>query len=443
MKSGNMTWSLIIFFILIFGNASLGYAIATVTVSGSGNGRFVVMGDGFAGVEGIQIDIQFNNTALTNPRVVPGSLISGMPMVTYNEPGLLHYAGTYPFPKVITGSSGAIAEISFDTIGNPSTNVTSITAKLLDAHGNVLQVTPIVIQVTDSNTAATNTVTGADGVGAGSGSGSGSVSMTGSGGTPAIVTGSVNPVVLGSVSMPDAGTAAVAKTNNEVPSPASETEKIKNQPGDVVEKEIAPPTVEAALQKVPQEIIAVYNKSVLEQFSEYKGEKTPKNLIALFKSAMAGNRQEPPLVLSDGKTIVKVFVDLPATGKVAPNFALKEAKLVSLKRSSDSTWVVEVLPNKGTFDAAVIVLEDDKTVKLPLTVAPPLSADIKIGKGGVLSEADFISFLKERGTEKAPRFDLNGDGKRDYIDDYIFTVNYLAKADAAKPAAEKKSQGTK
>jgi hypothetical protein len=243
--------------------------------------------------------------------------------------------------------------------------------------------------------------------------------------------------------MPDAGTPVVAKTNDVASLPVSEPEKLQKQTTGAVEKEIATPTGETAPQPATQEKSALLNKSVLERFREYQGEQSPKNLIALFKSAIAGNRQEPTFALSDGKTIVKVFVDLPETGKAAPNFALIDAKLVSLKKSSDSAWVVEVLPNKGTFDAAVIVLEDGKTVKLPLTVAPPLSADAKIGKGGVLSEADFISFMKERGTGKAPRFDLNGDGKRDYIDDYIFTANFLAKADAGKPAAEKKSQGTK
>lgn len=64
--------------------------------------------------------------------------------------------------------------------------------------------------------------------------------------------------------------------------------------------------------------------------------------------------------------------------------------------------------------------------EIPLTVAPAIPAESKIGKKGKLTEADFILFLKERGTEKAPRFDLNGDGKRDYLDDYIFTANFIA-----------------
>jgi hypothetical protein len=42
-----------------------------------------------------------------------------------------------------------------------------------------------------------------------------------------------------------------------------------------------------------------------------------------------------------------------------------------------------------------------------------------------MTEEDFNRYLKERETAKSPQFDLNIDGKRDYLDDYIFTANYL------------------
>ena len=415
MKSSNMMWSLMVFSILIFGNAILGYA-ATVTVTPAGNGQFVVQGDGFAGVEGIEIDIQYDKTALANPTVKPGNLISGMPMVIHNQPGQLGYSGTYAYPKTTPAGSGIIAVITFDVLGDPATNV-SLAAQLRDAHGTSLSVTKIVTRGTGTSSIVQNTDNG-------------SSSVSGSGVVP------VNPysTSLGSVSMLDAGTTAEAKINGEASPPDSKEGNIQKLAS---EKEILPATSETATPAAPQKKYPGLNKSVLERFQEFQGEKSPNNLIVLFKSAMEGSAQEPPLVLSDGKANVRVLVELPITDKYAPSFAVKEAKLVSLKKTGDSAWEVDVLPNKGTFEAAVIILHDGKTIRLPLTVAPPLSANPQIGKLGKLTEADFNTFLKERGTDKAPSFDLNGDGKRDYIDDYIYTANYLAKANAEKAAMEK------
>jgi hypothetical protein len=164
---------------------------------------------------------------------------------------------------------------------------------------------------------------------------------------------------------------------------------------------------------------------VLEAFRTYKGEISPNALTELFTRAMAGTKQEPPVALSDGKTAVKVYID--AGGKETPHFALNGARLVSLKTAGDTSWVIEALPNQGVYDASVMIMEGDRISQVPMTVAPPIPAEFKFGVGGKLTEADFKRFLSERGTGKSPRFDLNGDGKRDYIDDYIFTANYLAK----------------
>jgi hypothetical protein len=54
-----------------------------------------------------------------------------------------------------------------------------------------------------------------------------------------------------------------------------------------------------------------------------------------------------------------------------------------------------------------------------------VKTDIALSKRGAVTEEDFKLFLKDRGTLKSPKYDLNGDGKRDYLDDYIFTANYI------------------
>jgi len=58
-----------------------------------------------------------------------------------------------------------------------------------------------------------------------------------------------------------------------------------------------------------------------------------------------------------------------------------------------------------------------------IVVAPKAAVDLD--RSGSVTEADFKLFLSDRGTAKKTKFDLNGDGKRDFVDEYIFTANYL------------------
>jgi hypothetical protein len=174
-------------------------------------------------------------------------------------------------------------------------------------------------------------------------------------------------------------------------------------------------------------------RSILEQFRLFKGERTRKNLIALFNSAPGASfRQDPPIFLADGKGSVRVTISRVAPGKV-PSFTFRSARCVSFRKVSETEWLVEAKPDKGVLKAGIMLLDDGKPREIPLTVARKARVDL-INPGKV-SEADFALFLKQRGTKRAPRFDLNGDGKRDYQDDYIFTANYLF----ARESEEEKS----
>ncbi|WP_054691608.1 hypothetical protein [Geotalea toluenoxydans] len=170
---------------------------------------------------------------------------------------------------------------------------------------------------------------------------------------------------------------------------------------------------------------------------------TSKALIQLFAvDEKATVKQDPPILLADGKANLKLTVRNPQ-GKHAPNFALKKAKLVSLKVASNSTWVVVAKPEKGAYDASVTMLVDDTAVEMPLTVAPKV--DIDLDKSGKVDDNDFKIFLKDRGSSKAPKHDLDKDGRRNHIDDYIFTANFLVLDQIAneKPMAGKVPVGTK
>jgi hypothetical protein len=389
-------------------------AAGVVSVTPSGNGIYTVNGSGFSGVSGVDMVITYDTATLSNPKVTQGSLMAGSMMIANTNVagsirlGLVHASGV--------SGSGPIATVNFTVRSGSSPARVPVVAsvKLIDASGRDIGASA------DSSTSSGSgggTGGGSDG---GSGGGTGGGSGSGTGGGSGSGTGGV-PVVGGTVTMPGETPTTVEKEKAELPPPAPEPMQISDKPVAAATEERSEPPKGAAEKKY------VPIKSVLEQFRLFKGEKSPKTLVALFNNSAEGIRQEPPVALSDGGTRVKVIIERPSSGKNAPNFALKGAKLESLKMEGDAAWVVEVLPNKGVYEATITMLRDGTMTEIPLTVAPPLPAADKIGEGGKLTEADFKRFLNERGTEKASRFDQNGDGKRDYIDDYIFTANYIVK----------------
>jgi len=138
------------------------------------------------------------------------------------------------------------------------------------------------------------------------------------------------------------------------------------------------------------------------------------------------------VVLSDGTTHVRITATLTSSAEQAPNFALNGARLVSLTKDDQAgTWTVEALPLTNATKAGLTILNGSEVIEFPLTVAPPV-------KVAASSEADFAAFLKNSGKTA----DLNNDGVRDYLDDYIYTANYLARkngsATTPHPAAPKK-----
>lgn len=164
---------------------------------------------------------------------------------------------------------------------------------------------------------------------------------------------------------------------------------------------------------------------VLERFREYGGEKSSKAFIALFKQpVMPSIKQNPSVFIADGTTVLEVLVELPERGSQAPNFALRGASLQSLRKQGDNTWMIKAVPESGRVDAVLTVVNGENIVDYPFTIAPRV--DVNLDKKGAVDEADFALFLATAGAGKAPSFDLNGDGRRDYLDDYIFTANYLA-----------------
>jgi hypothetical protein len=404
----------IVSFIAVLCCSTLARAAAVLTVSPSGSGTYLVQGTDLEKVAAMYLVINYDSTTMANPRVIKGDLISDVLMASNtNQTGTILISFVRAYPKVKTGS-GPIAVIPYDPLGSSPGKITYFTATLTDVNGAPLSAQAIIVP---GATTASSTQTGGTG-----GTPTGGTTTTG--GTTDSTSAAGPKVIGGSVTLPSDSSPTPGKAREEAP-PVQTESGSKGSVGAPAEGEAKEGQQGRVAALPPAEKKMTVHKSILERFREFQGVKDPKALMALFTSdPMPGIRQEPPVAISDGKTRLKVFIDLPATGKETPNFALKGAQMVSVKMAENTKWVIEALPETGVYDASITVMQSQFAIEIPLAVAPRVA--ISTGKAGTKDEAGFAFFLKTRGSAKSPRFDLNGDGVRNYIDDYIFTANYLS-----------------
>jgi hypothetical protein len=379
-------------------------ANSTICLKSTDNDAFMFSGETLDNVSRIEVSASYDTSLLANPRVTAQSSFDGAKVIV-NGQSTGSVRMTVMSDKPMNGN-GTFATLAFDNIGKKAGVITSLTGNIFGANGARL---PAAFVVTNP--------------------------------PPALDPNDPDDASMlpgGKFYMPDGGEyrgeerpeAEKAPTESgETQAPSRDT-SVK-LPADV------PATVqpEKSVQRSVRQA-----QSVLERFRLFKGERTPKNLIALFDTKDAkGFKQDPPVFLADGVTTLRITLsDLP--GKKAPSIAFTLARFTAQRKVADKEWIIEAVPKKGVTSAEMTVLTDTALLEIPFTVAPKVRVDlITPGKVG---EKDFTLYLKNRGTKYAAKYDLNGDGKLDYIDDYIFTANYIValKEQEKKQSAEKKKQ---
>jgi hypothetical protein len=391
------------------------FAISTIAATPGGDGIFLIQGIGIENAAALEIIVSYDTAALANPRVVAGPLITGaMSEINPNVPGIVRMVIIRLTP---VSGSGVIATMTFDRKSASPGSITSLVAKLADLKGSPIPAAASIAAppAAAPASAASSPRTDSPAVS----TASAPPASTGASAAPIVVPPAILVVPASpSSNVPDSP--AVSRTAEQEPRPSSVPAETTPAQGDqlaMARSSDAPQKGKdaAAVSK------AVYQQAgILERFLTYRGERTPAALVALFNNeSMIGARQEPPVALSDGRSIVRfVFVSSPGT-RTSSDIAVMGAKLLSLKRDPDNTntWIVDLLPEKGAYQASVAVPLGELKMIYPLTIAPKV--DIKAGRGKTLTMADFERYLKEKGK------DLNKDGKRDDTDDFIFTANYL------------------
>ncbi len=384
---------------------------ASVTITPTAAGTYTIHGDSMDGVAGIDLSIIYDNTSLSSPTVSQGSLVAGAMLAAgTSNPGTIKIV--IISTKAFSGS-GEIATVTFATQSGTK-GITSASVSMINSKGAPISA-QTVISGGSAPPAATPGFTTTAGVPF-------SPSPASTAGVSPVAAPSVSsiPTQPGTVNLPsDFQAASDAKTAAIAGAPVSTTGPAAANPVEVP-AEVKQP----AESHKPEAVTSTSYRGVLENFREYKGERSPAAIVALFTKEITSTiRQEPAVALSDGKTPLNILIKLESAGDKSPNISLNGAKLVSLSRDASFNWVIVALPQAGTVQASLTVLTDSELIEYPLTLAPP-------AEGVSAIEADFAGFLSDSGA-LPPKRDLNGDGRHDYLDDFIYTAHYLKKKSAA------------
>lgn len=379
-------------------------AVSTLSLSPAGDGVFALQGAGIEDASAFDITIAYDTSSLANPRVVEGPLIAGgMTAVNPNAPGVVRIVVIRVAP---VRGSGLIATLAFTRIGSSPGRINAMNVRLANATGAPLQAQAHIVNPSGQNADA-------------SPSAQEQTPASGQVVTPIIVA-PTGPLVEQPVR-----TAEEEPRSGETTSVSGQDVQEPAQHDQPARPEAADSTAEnTGSQPAPRRKVFM-QKGVLDRFREFKGPRSVDAFIALFdEENMIGWRQSPSIAVTDGKAELTVGFIAPP-GQVNPSdISVRGARLLSLSRDPDNTntWIARVLPNKGSSEAAFTVSLGELTITYPLTVAPGIA--VKGPKTGKLSKAVFEDYLKGK-AGVLQKLDLNGDGKRDYRDDYILTANYL------------------
>jgi hypothetical protein len=409
---------------------------AAVIAVMSGGDSFIVQGSGLDGVAGIQLDISYDSTSMNTPTVTQGGLVSGALMAANTSvPGLIKIA--IISTRIISGN-GQIATIRFASKGS-SAPLPSVSYSMIDSKGASIG-SPSSNQTADAAPSGFISNAGVPFSQQGSTTPAGSTnpgSTTQTGSTTPTSPNGKTPTYMGTVTLPsDQQQRAEAQPSPSSTPQVNPTEAPPNRNG-----EKAPATAKADVEsKVEETQQYVVYKGVVDRFRQYNGSKKLSEMVKIFDKKVSQTvTQEPAIALSNGQNKVTLTVNVPVKSGASPNFAVNGGTLVSFKqvKLGKGQWLVEVLPELNASKTTLTIITGAEEFEYPLTVAPPLGTTL------TLDERGWNKFLKEAGTADAPLHDLNKDGVRDYIDEYIFIANYLASKAVPVKSVESKTPKNK
>ncbi|MFA7404640.1 MAG: cohesin domain-containing protein [Pelobacteraceae bacterium] len=425
-----------------------GEAATIFNIAPSGAASYSITAIDLPDASGVDLTITYDTATLEAPKVTAGVLTSSAMVASNTDvPGLVRIA--FITGGVIKGT-GQLASISFVKKGNvpapqPTLSSSAYTATLA----------PLAVQSTSGTPQPTNEAAGTGGTdnnAANPGSGGGSTSNSAGGMTYTPGT-QQSGSTLGSVSLPQEPggnnpyreEARKDERHDEAAYPNGAANPSATPEGNTAaSQETSPPVAAPEAKTGGIRTTLKTSQSVLDRFRAFKNSRSLKQFSSLFDmSALheAGIVQLPGIVVTDGKSLVTVTVDLVNEADT-PSFSLKGANLKSIRRLSDKKWELVALPQKGKSDVRLSIILKGESLEIPLIAVPPIEQSAA-AKLDALSATALDALLAKPLINNKPGYDLNSDGKQDYLDDYILVAHRLLKQQRSLNETVKKPDTTR
>lgn len=422
-------------FVVVFLVAASDYgeAATPVTIALTGPSTYTVTVTDLPESSGIELSILYDTDTLESPHVQYGGLVAS----AFSKQANVSTAGVvriYIFASDAIKGTGMLASILFTKKTGTQAKLKGFTADVYSLAYSRIPINPII----DGNAAAsgpTSPLAQDNPVNVVNPSGNtiGTATQSYTGNTATNTTANSTPGYTGSISLSDPSQQSEQKKESKIQENRSDSQSGSSQLDSPIlsaeAKEATPAaTAHDSNNKDESRASRLHTfKGVLVRFREYRGQRTLKSLTDLFdahESKTAGVFQRPAIVVSDGKSLVTVSVELQHESD-APVFSLKGANQKTIKRISKKKWELQVLPQKGKYDVRLSVLLQGERIEFPLVVVPVLH--LREAVMADLSAAELDALLAKPLKNNKPTYDVNSDGKQDYLDDYFLVANWLLK----------------
>lgn len=373
--------------LLLPGSATSGEVI----LSAIGNGQWQISAIGLTNVHALDLDFRYDVQRLSGLSVNAGAGLTGIMTAINNKvPGAvrLGVASTQPLPqnavllKLQSSVPGAELVVSFFTVKTVDVDgkvVPTVTRQQLPVSSSPQQT------LSGSQTGTTSTATASQ---------------------PLSVTRQRGGTVSGSMTLPAESSPPGSSSGDEEPTPFLPSSPVSDQNGEAaLSASAAGIPVTSGPEKrfhSQEEIVTAIDR--LPRPWRVAAIKA----IFLKPATSKLARQQPPVVLADGKSKVSLYLP-KSLSQNTPTVGVQGCTLGTIWDAKEQGWEVELVTRDGVWPAKALLLGDGDLIQFPIVIVPAL----------VLTppENDDIAI---------PSIDFDGDRSITALDAYLYVGNLLA-----------------